>query len=154
MGTADLTWKRSERVYAVVETLLRQRPPPRDGREPIKRKHLLNVKLRLRFQECGVDRVGWAVACCAWFEGMRIGHLLRKERGDVVWKPKRRRNRGRVSIENEEGGTGVARRWFYRLCQLKWTRAIASSCARSSEWGSEGRRRRQEGQLLIRCNGI
>lgn len=82
LRTEELTWKKSARLHAMVATLLREGPPPRDSRKPIK--HKLKVKLGLRLKKCEVDRVRWAVACCAYFEGMRIGDLLRQERGDVV----------------------------------------------------------------------
>lgn len=61
VGTAGITWKRSAWVRAVVETLLREGPPPRDSRMPIQRKHLLKVKRRLRPRRSGVSWVGWAV---------------------------------------------------------------------------------------------
>lgn len=61
VGMAGLGWKRSARVRAVVATLLWEGPPPWDTRQPIQRKHLLQVNRWLRMKENGVNRVGWAV---------------------------------------------------------------------------------------------
>lgn len=49
-----------------------------------------------------MDRVGWAVVCCAWVEGVLIGESLREERGDGLWDPERQTHRGRASLGNED----------------------------------------------------
>lgn len=81
-----------------------------------------------------MDRVGWAVACCAWFEGIRIGDFLKEERGDGVWRQGGRTHRGRVPVEDEEGGMEGGKKLVLQVLPTKIDQGNRSKFARSFGW--------------------